>query len=488
MSTTNRLFIPRPDLLLGDRYQLIECLGEGSYGWAWRAERIEDGTTIALKIPKAQASRRSDLEEGKWLIGRPAHPNVIQIFWMGRVPPQHEWFVIEMEYFPSVTLAQLLDQDDPAFSTSYDRLLEMYAQVLAGVRHLHGLNLCHGDIKPQNILVSERLLKLTDFGSSYLPDDLYAKTRENGGTVLYSAPEVVGTSLRGRGTEQHMAADIYSLGVLLYHLVTSRLPHETLSQVARHTPYPRPSEVNSTVSPLTEEFILRCLEPEPTDRWRSVAEMQQHFEQVRYAQLQYQPLRAIGRRVDVCSDWASRAVSLMSQGRYREAEQSSGQLFERSRDPHAFLCMVSAAFKDERYFDALAYIDTHPEMASPGSAVRRDLLLVSLKCYLATRQVTKAEQVVDQCISETGESPSLMLEKASILGLQAKYEESCAILMGLNKEFPQRPQVLKRLVLVYEQLRDMGKAAAFLKAYRRIACEDPWLQQKMAQFSDLGLV
>jgi hypothetical protein len=61
------------------------------------------------------------------------------------------------------------------------------------------LGLCHGDIKPHNILIAKDELKLTDFGSSFLPDDLYAKTRENGGTVLYSAPEVVGTSLRGRG-------------------------------------------------------------------------------------------------------------------------------------------------------------------------------------------------------------------------------------------------------------------------------------------------
>jgi serine/threonine-protein kinase len=60
--------------------------------------------------------------------------------------------------------------------------------------------------------------------------------------------------------------------------------------------------------------------------------------------------------------------------------------------------------------------------------------------------------------------------------------------MRLNRDFPQRLQVLKRLVLVYEQLRDPGKAAAFLKAYSRLAAEDPWAAKKMAQFSALGLV
>ena len=488
MNTSRKLFIPRPDMRLGDRYQLVECLGEGSYGWVWRGERIEDGKTVALKIPKAQASKKSDLEEGKWLIDKPSHPNVIQIFWMGRVPPQHEWFVIEMEYFPGTTLAQLLECDDPAFTTSYERLFSLYSQVLAGVGHLHSLGLCHGDIKPRNILVVKDSLKLTDFGSSFLPDDLYAKTRENGGTVLYSAPEVVGSSLRGRGGDQRFPADVYSLGVLLYHLVTSRLPHETLSQVARHTPFPRPSEVNSTVSPMTEEFILRCLEAEPENRWPSVAEMEGRFERVRRAQIDFQRVRAIAPRSEVGEDWAGRAVRLMGEGRYKEAEQIAGQLYQESREPHAFLCMVSAACKDERYFDALHSIENHPKMIALGSPIRRDVRFLALKCYLEMRQVGNAERTIDQCLAEDGDSPSLLLQRASILGLQARYEEACSILMHLNRDFPQRPQVLKRLVLVYEQLRDPGKAAAFLKAYNRLAIDDAWARKKMEQFSALGLV
>jgi serine/threonine-protein kinase len=473
---------------LGDRYQLIEYLGEGSYGWVWRAERLADGTTVALKIPKAQASKKSDLEEGKWLIDKPGHPNVIQICWMGRVPPQYEWFVIEMEYFPGNTLAQLLERDDPAFSASYERLFDLYSLVLAGVAHLHGLGLCHGDIKPHNILIAKNALKLTDFGSSFLPDDLYAKTRENGGTVLYSAPEVVGSSLRGRGGDQRFSADIYSLGVLLYHLVTSRLPHETLSQIARHTPFPRPSEVNSTAAPITEEFILRCLESDPQSRWPSVAEMVNRFVQVRRGQIDFQPVRAIASRAETHTDWAARVVQLMANGQYTEAEQIAEQLYQQSSEPHAFLFMVSAACKDDRYFDAIHAIESHPELSAEISPIRRDLRYLALKCYLETRQVGNAQRMVEQCLEEDGESPTLLLQQASILGLEARYEDACSILMRLNREFPQRPQVLKRLVLVYEQLRDPGKAAAFLKAYSRLANEDPWARAKLQQFSALGIV
>lgn len=73
---------------------------------------------------------------------------------MGRVPPEREWYAIEMEYFPSQTLAQLLDKQTQGFVASYKKVLDIYQQVLAGVAHLHDLGMCHGDLKPQNILVS----------------------------------------------------------------------------------------------------------------------------------------------------------------------------------------------------------------------------------------------------------------------------------------------------------------------------------------------
>ena len=187
-------------------------------------------------------------------------------------------------------------------------------------------------------------------------------------------------------------------------------------------------------------------------------------------------------------DWAGRVVHLMAESRYKEAEQIAEQLYRHSKEPHAFLCMVSAVCKDERYFDALHAVESHPELIAQSSPIRRDLRYLALKCYFETRQVRPAQRMIEQCIAEDGESPSLLLQQASILALQARYEEACSILMRLNRDFPQRPQVLKRLVLVYEQLRDPGKAAAFLKAYNRLAHEDAWARAKMQQFSALNLV
>src|SRR5687768_14331103 len=115
MSRRNRFFIPRADRKLGRRYELLESLGDGSYGWVWRAQRLDDNEIVAVKIPKEQGAKSDDLAEGSALRGREAHPNVVSIYWMGRVPPEREWYAIEMEYFPSRTLAQLLDRGEQGF-------------------------------------------------------------------------------------------------------------------------------------------------------------------------------------------------------------------------------------------------------------------------------------------------------------------------------------------------------------------------------------
>lgn len=483
----NRFFMPREDKRLGDRYQLLECLGDGSYGSVWRAEKLDTHEIVAVKIPKEQGAKNEDLAEGEKLVEKEAsHRNVVRVYWMDRVPPEREWYAIEMEYFPSVTLAQLLDEGESGFVTSYAKILDVYEKVVAGVEYLHGLGMAHGDIKPQNVLVSGDQVKITDFGSSILPEEMYARTRENGGTIVYSAPEVVGSKRRGRSKGEVFAADIYSLGVLLYHLVTSRLPHDTLSQVSRHTPFPRPREINSSICPALEEVILRCLALVPADRFESVANLAVAVKKAHKAQLDYVPERILSARKEPSVDWSSHFVRLVDDAEFTKAEHVARTEFEFTGDPHAFLMMVSAADKDGRFFDCRRDFEAHPEVLNRESPIQNDLRELALRCYLETREIDKAASLLNEMISSCGETPNIMLKKASVLGLQAKYEEARDILLQLNRDFPGRPAILKRLVTVYEQLRDIGKAVAFLKAYQKVAPEDAWGDEKRGQLSVLG--
>lgn len=482
-----KFFVPRADRRLGDRYELVECLGDGSYGWVWRAQRLDDGAIVAVKIPKAQSKRNEELAEGSPLVGQSPHPCVVDVYWMGRVPPEREWYAIEMEYFPSVTLAQLLDKGEEGLVASYDKLLGIFEQVLEGCAHLHRVGMSHGDIKPQNILVSAERVKLTDFGSSVLPEDMYARTRENGGTILYSAPEIVGATLSTRDAASRFSSDIYSLGVLLYHLVTARLPHDTLSQVARHVPFPRAREVNSSASPALDEFIARCLELEPKDRWSSVDGMLEEFRAVRRAQLKFTPTRTLPAVSAPQEDWSTQAVRLVERGDYRDAELIARAEFESSRDHHAFLLMVQASYREGRYFDCIRDLEARPDVLTAPSSTGAELRRVALSAYLEVRQVDQARALVTKCLAETPDAPDLLLKHASILALDARYEAAAEQLIALHRRLPNRPAILRRLVAVYEQLRDMGKAAAFLRAYQKAAPEDPWAVTKAEHFRALGL-
>jgi len=484
---TTKFFVPRADRRLGERYELVECLGDGSYGWVWRAQRLSDGAIVAVKIPKAQGKRNEELAEGSPLVGQASHPCVVDVYWMGRVPPEREWYAIEMEYFPSITLAQLLDKGEEGFVASYDKLLGVFEQVLEGCAHLHRVGMSHGDIKPQNILVSAERVKLTDFGSSVLPEDMYARTRENGGTILYSAPEIVGATLSTRDNSSRFLSDIYSLGVLLYHLVTARLPHDTLSQVARHVPFPRAREVNSSVSQPLDDYVDRCLKLVPEERWPSVDAMLDAFRTVRRAQLQFTPTRTLAVARALHEDWSTQAVRLVERGEYRDAELVARAEFESTRDAQAFLLMVQASYREGRYFDCIRDLEARPDVVDAQSPTGAELRRLALSAYLEVRQVDRARTFVARCLAETPDAPDLLLKHASILALDARYEDAAEQLMALHRRLPGKPAILRRLVAVFEQTRDTGKAAAFLRAYQKAVPDDPWAASKAEYFRALGL-
>lgn len=471
MSVLTHIFRLHPGGVLGNRYRLDRCLGDGSYGFVWKAERLADHQVVAVKLPKHQAGRNRDLEEGKALLGAKSHPNLVSVYWMGRVPPDNELFAIEMEFFNSHTLAFLLDAQDDRMVTSYSTLLDLFGQVLDGVCHLHELEITHGDIKPQNILVSGDIAKLTDFGTSLTTQDIYLRTRENGGTVLYSPPEFAGLTARKRDAALARSHDIYSLGVLLYQLLTGRLPHDTLAQVVRHTPFPRPAEVSRSVVGALDDVVMRALQRRPEDRWVSVEDMRGAFRNARELQLAAAQRRGPPQVTERSTDWSSQVMSLMDEQSWRDAEVAARTEFQRSRDAHAFLLMVRAAARDGRHFDVLETLDASPEMTSQESTVVADLELLALEALVRTERIKEAAAMVDRCLSRQGDAAGLLLRKASLLGLQARFREAAEILLDLNRQLPRRRAILERLVLVHEQMREVEQAEAFRKVLAKLERE-----------------
>jgi len=235
-----------------------------------------------------------------------------------------------------------------------------------------------------------------------------------------------------------------------------------------------------------EEVILRCLAYEPEDRFASVEELIAAFEKAKAAQLNYYQERAITSKKEFSIDWSSDALESLNESDFHRAENIAQTEFQRSGDPQAFLMMISAASKDGRFFDVRRELDAHAELLTVPSPVHRQLQEVALKAFLETRAIDRASELADTIIHEHGETPTILLKKASILGLLADYEGARDILLRLNREFPGRPAVLRRLVVVFEQLRDIGKASAFLKAYQKAVPNDQWATKKVQDFVSLG--
>ncbi len=489
MNIKSAHFLPGTNKRLGDKYLLLECLGDGSHGWVWRAERLADGAIVAVKIPKDLTKDDRLLAEGKELLTIDAHPNIVRIFDMGRIPPENEWFFIEMEYFPSQSLAQKLEQRNQHFGNTFERLFGMYAQVLDAVGFLAALPtpISHGDIQPHNILVGAAdLVKLTDFGSSALPEEIYVRTRENGGTVLYAAPEFSDSVSRKGSFEELLRGDIYSLGVLLYQLLTGQLPHDTPSQVRRHAPFKRPSEINANIVASVDELILRCMAREPSDRYPDIEALSSAFELARQHQLNNPQYAISPSSGNVITDWSTSVINALETQDYLKAAKIAESEFSRTHDFGALLQHLNALYRANRLFEFQETFDREYKSNIEGTDFKA-IRLLAIKAFLTLRKTDRVKILLKEANALDGESLELDFLLATLFGLEANFPAARETLETINRKSPSKPQVLIRLIQVCEQMRDYSAAVGYLKHALRVTREAVELEAKRERYQELGL-
>jgi tetratricopeptide (TPR) repeat protein len=266
-------------LALGPHFEVYEQLGAGGMGVVYRARDLQLDRVVAVKfLPSHRTARdRLRFQREARLSAQLTGPHTVRVFAIGTADDGTPYYV--MEYADGGTLRELLDTRG-AFTVS--ETLALGQALSAGLADAHSRGLVHRDVKPANILfltdtAGSATPKLGDFGLAR-PVDGDAERHTTPGTVLgspaYMAPE------QGRGEEPSAAADVYSLGVVLYELLTGATPFSASDMrgwlAAHQTITPRPPSAirpNAGVPPALDGVVMRCLEKDPSRRFATGAEL-----------------------------------------------------------------------------------------------------------------------------------------------------------------------------------------------------------------------
>ncbi|HWK26620.1 MAG TPA: PASTA domain-containing protein [Solirubrobacter sp.] len=276
-----------PDTIVDHRYRVLRRLGTGGMSEVWCAEDEVLGRQVALKLLGGRFAEDPEFRERFRREAQAAasltHPNIVAIFdrseWEG-VP------YIAMELVDGRTLKELVRDRGPLPPEIAIGLIE---QVLRALAYAHRRGIVHRDVKSQNVLLdAEGVAKVADFGIARAGDSDMTQTGTIVGTVQYVSPE----QAEGRPVDRR--SDLYSAGVVLYELLTGRVPFDGEAPIAiaikhiNERPVP-PSQLRPGIPPALESVVLRAMEKDPARRYQSAEEFIAALEQVRRRPVVMQP-------------------------------------------------------------------------------------------------------------------------------------------------------------------------------------------------------
>jgi len=276
ISITKTLGTPKKGLVRGtvfaDRYEIIEELGSGGMGKVYRVEDRKIGEEVALKLLKPDiASDKRTIERFRnelKLARKIRHKNVCQMFDIGEWEGTH---FITMEYVSGEDLKSFIHRSK---QLSIPAAIAIAEEVCEGLKEAHSLGVIHRDIKPSNIMIDrDGNARIMDFG---IARSAIGKRITDSG-VMVGTPEFMSPE-QAEGQDVDPSTDIYSLGVILYEMVTGQLPFQgdtPLSIALKHKSEapPDPKKTYSHISEDLKRLILKCLEKDPKKRYRNAEEM-----------------------------------------------------------------------------------------------------------------------------------------------------------------------------------------------------------------------
>ncbi len=280
-SSKDGLQDPLVGKVLAGKYLLQALVAKGGMGRIYRAEQQPIGRTVAVKLLSMEGTHARDpnfeqrfsLEAAT--LGRLRHPNTITMFDYGALPDEGVYY-IAMELVEGENLARIVKRDGP-FTPG--RAVRVVYEVARALVEAHDLGIVHRDLKPANIMISNtdegERVKVLDFGIAKATtgrDQELTAAQTLMGSPKFMSPE----QIRHEGVDQR--SDIYSLGVVLFYLMTGKEPFRGATPVETlvahlNQPIPALAENGVTVPPGVEAVVRRCLEKRPADRYHSSVEL-----------------------------------------------------------------------------------------------------------------------------------------------------------------------------------------------------------------------
>ncbi len=259
---------------LDGRYEMRELIGVGGMAYVYKAYDAVDDRTVAVKILREEFLSNEEFtrrfrNESK-AIAILNHPNIVKVLDVG-FGERLQYIV--MEYIDGITLKEYLDQRK---DIRWKEAVHFAVQILRALQHAHDKGIVHRDIKPQNImLLSDGTIKVTDFGIARLSRNELRATTEGEkaiGSVHYISPE----QARGEITDEK--ADIYSVGVMLYEMLTGRLPFEADNAVSvaimqMQSEPTMPHTLNEEIPEGLEQITMKAMQKDTAKRYQSAAEL-----------------------------------------------------------------------------------------------------------------------------------------------------------------------------------------------------------------------
>lgn len=262
--------------VLGKRYEILEKIGTGGMGNVYKAHDRRLDRIVAIKILKLEYNDDSNFirkfKRESLAAASISHPNIVSIFDVGSETIDDDVVhYIVMEYIDGKTLKELINEDG---KLPEKRALNYALQIAEALKMAHSKHIVHRDIKSQNIMVTkDDRVKVTDFGIARVADNTtVTATNAVMGSVHYFSPE------QARGAKVDNRSDIYSMGIVLYEMLTGTLPFDADNPVSValmqvQTNMPRPSDKVKSLSPGVDDLVLKMTRKDPNKRYKDVYDL-----------------------------------------------------------------------------------------------------------------------------------------------------------------------------------------------------------------------